>query len=366
MPTDLGLAADSEPVPLMPSDTRATPSSLAALAAEATDLLAAATRHAAAFAERLRPEGASSKADASPVTAADLALQAWLVMGLRERGLLDGADCEVVGEESTAIFASDGGSALRTMVHGLVREARGASTATLSAAAIDDAIDAGYGAGTAARQWIIDPIDGTRGYLRGQQYCVCLAYVERGQVLYGGAGCPRIGRGLIARAWKGGGAWGDDGLAVTRSPRALLARRTPGSTFVASESSEANDRARKRLRRLAAAMVSATADFSTVSMESQCKFVLVATGDADLAVRFPPRDPARSKDMVWDYAGAVVMAEEAGARMTDCEGRALVFGQGRHIVGNRGVLCAAPWIHADAVTHMPPAEPVTDEGDVRA
>ncbi|MFO0826653.1 MAG: inositol monophosphatase family protein [Phycisphaerales bacterium] len=318
--------------------------------APATALVAAVTRAAVSFAERLGPRGTASKSDASPVTAADLAIQALLVTGLRDAyggsGMPRGGAGEVVGEESTAVFSGVDGDALRAGVHELVRSVR----PELAPRAIDDAIDAGVGSGHGERQWIIDPIDGTRGYLSGQQYCVCLAYVERGVVEFGAAGCPRLGeRGLVVAAARGAGAWAWDGLDHSATPRRLEARRSASRVVTASESPEASDRARRRLRGLATAL---GAEFAARPMESQCKFVLVATGDVDLAVRFPPRSGGAAKDMVWDYAGAVVMAEEAGATMTDCRGAPLRFGAGRAIDRNFGVLCAAPWAHARAVDRI--------------
>ncbi len=312
----------------------------------ATELLATASAHAAEFANRLRTSDTASKNDASPVTAADLAIQAIVVLGLRERY----GDISVVGEESTAIFRAPGGDALRSTVHALVRLARPAVTSSV----IDDAIDMGAGDGFASTQWIIDPIDGTRGYLTGQQYCVCLALAENGVVQFGGAGCPRLGdRGLLVAGARGSGAWAWQGfdrrIASGDQPTRLVARTNPRNPVIASESPEASDRARTRLRHLAAGLAPS---FEARPMESQCKFVLVATGQVDLALRLPPREPARTKDMVWDYAGAVVMAEEAGASMTDCRGLPLRFGAGRCIDGNHGILCAAPWAHASAIERI--------------
>lgn len=318
------------------------PTSFVSEGRAATEVLAEATRWAVAFQTMLAPAEAAAKADASPVTAADLAVQAIIVAALRERGLQD----EVVGEESTAVFRLTGGLSLRERVREFVARARG----NISLAQLEEAIDAGGGSGRADRHWVVDPIDGTRGYIGGQQYCVCLAFVDCGRVVYGGAGCPRLGRqGILVHATRGAGAWAHDGLNAESQTRRLAARSALGESVVATESTDAGDRARRRLRALAESLAPTV---TTIAMESQCKFVLVATGDSDLAVRFPPRDPSLAKDMVWDYAGAVVMAEEAGARMTGCDGEALVFGQGRAIAGNKGILCAARWAHPLAIAHL--------------
>lgn len=40
--------------------------------------------------------------------------------------------------------------------------------------------------------WTIDPIDGTKGFLRGEQYAVCLALIVDAQVKVGVIGCPNL------------------------------------------------------------------------------------------------------------------------------------------------------------------------------
>lgn len=40
--------------------------------------------------------------------------------------------------------------------------------------------------------WTIDPIDGTKGFLRGEQYAVCLAFLVDAEVQVGVLGCPNL------------------------------------------------------------------------------------------------------------------------------------------------------------------------------
>ena len=241
------------------------------------------------------------------------------------------------------MFRAAGGDQLRSRVHELALLARPGQ----SAAEIDDAIDQGTGDGRTPDHWVIDPIDGTRGYLRGQQYCVCLALVRDGRPILGLAGCPRLGRsGWLMGAVRGKGTWRWDLGRLGAAPDSPQASPPGRATLIACESSDASARARARLRRIGELLGS---PLSARPMESQCKFVLVAAGEADLAMRLAVRERSANHDMVWDYAGAVVFAEEAGATMTDCDGGPLVFGRGREIDGNRGILCAAPWLHRRAV-----------------
>lgn len=63
--------------------------------------------------------------------------------------------------------------------------------------------------------WTIDPIDGTKGFLRGEQYAVCLSLIVDAQVQIGVIGCPNLptdpenpelGQGCIFVAVRGHGA----------------------------------------------------------------------------------------------------------------------------------------------------------------
>ena len=69
---------------------------------------------------------------------------------------------------------------------------------------------------TLAGFWTLDPIDGTKGFLRGEQYAVCLALVVDSRVELGVLGCPNLPvsaaspdgpRGCIFVAARGEGAW---------------------------------------------------------------------------------------------------------------------------------------------------------------
>ena len=68
------------------------------------------------------------------------------------------------------------------------------------------AIDYGnYAGGAKGRFWTLDPIDGTKGFLRGEQFAVCLALVVDGVVQVGVMGCPNLPvRGTSADATERG------------------------------------------------------------------------------------------------------------------------------------------------------------------
>ena len=71
-----------------------------------------------------------------------------------------------------------------------------------------DAIDFGNHDATASSYWTLDPVDGTKGFLRRGQYAVSLALIEDGKVVAGVLGCPNLGmdfaRSEIHTAWRSG------------------------------------------------------------------------------------------------------------------------------------------------------------------
>ena len=66
----------------------------------------------------------------------------------------------------------------------------------------------------------------------------------------------------------------------------------------------------------------------------------MARGQANAYLRLPTR--ADYVEKVWDHAAGSLIAREAGAVVTDVEGRPLDFTRGRRLEANRGVICAAP------------------------
>ena len=81
-------------------------------------------------------------------------------------------------------------------------------------------------------------------------------------------------------------------------------------------------------------------------MDSQCKYAAVARGDASIYLRMPSRKDYQ--ECIWDHAAGAVIVEEAGGKVTDCDGKTLDFTAGRRLVNNRGIVATNGRIH-DAV-----------------
>jgi 3'(2'), 5'-bisphosphate nucleotidase len=78
-------------------------------------------------------------------------------------------------------------------------------------------------------------------------------------------------------------------------------------------------------------------------LDSQCKYAVVARGQADAYIRLPTRKGYVER--IWDHAAGALIAVEAGCAVTDALGHELDFSQGRGLEKNRGILVAPAQPH---------------------
>jgi 3'(2'), 5'-bisphosphate nucleotidase len=309
---------------------------------------------------RLATVGRLAKPDESPVTVADFAAQAVIVRRLRALGR------PIVGEEQAAALREPANAALRDAVVTAVRPV----WPDAEADAVLDAIDGAGGiADPHGGYWTVDPIDGTRGFVRGGQYAVCLAWIADGRPQLAVMGCPNLPRELDAtmdvidpegtlfaaetgapmqwgRAMPGAelhaaeplsseplamAAPGARGAARPRGPSPIVVTRSFEGTYSRLEDVE------RVLARLGTPIELRPAD-------SQAKYGMVARGQAHAYLRIP-RHESRA-ELVWDHAPGWMVATAAGVRVTDLAGEPLDFGCGERLERNYGVVCATPVVHA--------------------
>ena len=154
------------------------------------------------------------KQDDSPVTIADYGAQsvvAWVLQ--RELG-----PPVMVAEESSEALTSPDGRAMLERITALVNSiiVEEDPTAKLSPDDIVRLIDLGGSeGGKTGKHWVLDPIDGTRGFVGMRQYSVCLGLIDEGSVALGVLGCPNLPTGVIEDNAGGGGAMeraGEEGV----------------------------------------------------------------------------------------------------------------------------------------------------------
>ncbi len=291
--------------------------------------------------ETLLPREVVLKPDRSPVTVADFGAQAVI------NYLLGAAfpDTPVVGEEHAGALRS------ARVLRRQVVEAVASVLPELGETEVLAAIDRGdFAGGSERRFWAVDPIDGTKGFLRREQYAVAIALVEGGEVVLGVLACPALPWalseaepvGCVLAATRGGGAWMQHLGGGSRERVAVASERDPRRA-VLCESVEAEHSSHAASAEVAQRLRVTAAP---VRMDSQCKYALLARGDASVYLRLPTRAEYREK--IWDHAAGAILVEEAGGRVTDIQGRPLDFACGRTLTSNRGVIATNGYLH-DAV-----------------
>jgi fructose-1,6-bisphosphatase/inositol monophosphatase family enzyme len=224
---------------------------------------------AGALALRHAEQGVTSedKTDLSPVTVADRECERLIVEGLRAAFPEDG----FLGEEGSR----------------------------------DD--------GCSGRRWIVDPIDGTRDFLRGLGTWSNLIGLEAdGEVVLGV--CHMAARGEMYWAVRGEGAWRNDRRITVSS---IDRRDKAVACLTAFEAVHRSPLAPRILEHLAG--------YWTVRSMGGCQdAMLVASGRAEVWIELSGK--------AWDLAPLQVIAEEAGARFFNFDG-------GRSIYGGSAVLC---------------------------
>ncbi|KAG6010919.1 hypothetical protein E4U21_002589 [Claviceps maximensis] len=323
---------------------------------------------------REEAKGTLDKNDKSPVTIGDFGAQALIIAALRHNFPADA----IVAEEEAAPLRAD--AHLRDTVWRLVAETRlhddSAEHDVLGgpvrdAAAMLDLLDAGNSSGgPRGRVWTIDPIDGTKGFLRGGQYAVCLALIVDGQVRVGVLGCPNLpvddaarltshvgstpdadndndSTGVLFSAVDRHGAHSRPLTTGSLSPQAKPLAMRPvdhlaGATFCESVEAahSAHDDQAAIARKLGITAPS-------VRMDSQAKYGSIARGAGDIYLRLPVK--ATYQEKIWDHAAGDLIVRESGGHVTDIHGKGLDFGVGRTLANNKGVVAAPSAVHADVL-----------------
>jgi 3'(2'), 5'-bisphosphate nucleotidase len=316
-----------------------------------------AVREAALLARRVQREMVSpaiTKDDRSPVTVADFAVQAVICHRLAEQ--LPGST--LIGEEHSAALQLEEGVAALDQVTDFVRSALPNATPEDVCGLIDRG---SYPEGTRPPDgmfWTLDPIDGTKGFLRQEQYAVALGLIHHGEVQLGVLGCPDLadahrpapgGPGSLIVAVRGGGTWTqplhDSGnwsrLAVS-TERDVSAARLLRSVEKAHTNTSRIDKLLEALGTTA----------EPIAMDSQAKYAVLASGGAEVLVRLISPSRPDYVETIWDQAAGSIVITEAGGRVSDLDGKPLDFSQGRRLTRNRGILATNGHLHEKVLSTL--------------
>ena len=287
------------------------------------------------FAQRMIEKG-----DRSPVTIADFGAQALINDHLKTVFPCDG----LIAEENTRLLVKEENTSLREAVVAQILK----HNPLLSRQRIFEAIDLGSGrVRPEGRFWIIDPIDGTKGFLRGDQYAVALALINGGQVVLGVLGCPNLvihgfgshDAGTLFVALKEEGSV-MRGLVSPAERKISVSTLTDPSQAQVCESFEPAHSSHS-----VAATVARILGIKKepLRMDSQAKYGVVAMGDASIYIRLPLQRTYQEK--IWDHAPGSIIVEEAGGKVTDIEGKPLDFSRGNQLTANKGVIATNGNLH---------------------
>lgn len=313
--------------------------------------------------------GEISKDDRSPVTIADFAAQALIIRALRDAFPNDG----FLGEEDSAVLRAN--RTLSTKVYELVSSAKDVldfdSQCFLpKPESVDEMLDCidlgGRGkGGDNGRFWIMDPIDGTAAFLKGQQYAVSLALIENGKEAVGVLGCPNIGPEMTRVSEH---SIDTDGAGIM-----LTAVRGQGSTIRTMTYNGLEEATRLSIlepltmnklhlidcptdkacrhdvvSQLGHDFQALSPNTDILSLHIRYAALIVGGADAHFCV---PVSPA-AKMHIWDHAGSNLIFTELGGKVTDLDGKPIDFGAGRDLNRNRGLVAARGAIHKTLLISM--------------
>ncbi len=169
--------------------------------------------------------------------------------------------------------------------------------------------------------WLVDPIDGTRDFVRGRKgWAISVALVSAGRPLIGMLCAPARGEEWLAEAGKG--AWRNGQPLVASRRKVFSGARVPADHLPRADS-----------------------DLTLVDKPNSIalRIAMVAADEADLVATL-------RWGYEWDIAAATLIAREAGAEVTDAFGHQLRYN--KRDPRAFGLLVCAPEIHGAAVERL--------------
>lgn len=325
-----------------------------------------------------------AKDDNSPVTIADWSVQAtvsWILsetLGSRNVAIIAEEDVQTLSKADSAGLLEAVVQTVNDCLAEAPRFGLKAPGTSLGSSEVLEAISrCNSTGGPNGRFWALDPVDGTLGFVRGDQYAVALALIEDGEVVLGVLGCPNYpmrkewlsyhhryhriiskltpptseswDKGCVIYTRRGSGeAWmqpliqGHKKLVWPNSatPVKVSTIENPAlATFC-----EPVEKANSSHSFTAGLAHSVGLRKQPLRVYSMVKYAAIARGDAEIFMKFAR---AGYKEKIWDHAAGVIIIQEAGGVVTDAGGRPLDFSKGMYLEGlDRGIIaCAGAKLH---------------------
>jgi len=339
----------------------------------------------------LCPKSSSlAKEDSSPVTIADYAAQAIVLDNLRTYFPAD----VYLAEESSKELLSQCEIESTNILQQIVQVVQSSNGARCDLEYILESIDLGqsfYDDDKNERIWCLDPIDGTKGFLRGVdngQYCVALCLIVNGTPEVGILGCPNLNtnkenegqetkneKGCMFIAKRNQGCYqiplclNDDGNEMTNENwiadiipntiKRISATKCDESEMDLQDAvfcigvekySDPSGQCDKMATLIHGPDAINEEDGSIVKairMDSQAKYGLLARGEAQVYLRLPKSGYV---EWIWDHAAGSIIIQEAGGEITCVDGNPLDFSLGPKLSPNvKGIIGTNGGIFHDAI-----------------
>ncbi|KXX75244.1 hypothetical protein MMYC01_208429 [Madurella mycetomatis] len=320
--------------------------------------LALSTAHAGEHAESFDVV----KDDLSSVTIADFAIQALLTRSLRDFFPRDG----FVGEESADELRQN--PKLSSRVLAILGQSLGDPTRFPDVDDLCEVIDScttsspSGGDSASGRVWVFDPIDGTKTFIRREQYAINIALLDHGRQLLSVVACPLLSMDATAPVT-------DASIDPTGVGCILYAVRGHG-TYVRPLPGGLGEVESRRLERHADNV--SPNDLRCVTCWDQLdsgvsevhkaiaeklnvpfpgcdllgwvpRWAVISLGLANFTVWVYKKRDRYAK--IWDHAGAMLLFEEVGGIITDVHGKPIDLSSGRKLNANFGFVAAPRNLH---------------------
>lgn len=313
-----------------------------------TELLTAksALRQAAlltsAVQKKLLEKDVLEKEDRSPVTVADFGSQAIVNYVLANSFPTD----KMIAEEGSEELRKPENEKLFLHLEEEVKK-----IVPLSGEAILRSIDHGRTDEPKAlsRFWTLDPIDGTKGFLRGDHYAIALALIENGEVKAAALACPNMQApngetGLLCLASENQKTVFTSLFTDSPSVEAKEALNKNFAEAVICESVESGHTSHSRAEKIRESLGVQAEPFR---IDSQCKYASVALGLSDIYLRLPKS--LDYKEKIWDHAAGYLIVKSAGGSVTDTLGRKIDFSTPPLLMNDLGIVASRSVDHAKLI-----------------
>ncbi|CAA0815947.1 PAP-specific phosphatase HAL2-like [Striga hermonthica] len=315
-----------------------------------------------------------SKDDDSLVTVADWSVQAtvsWLLsraFGSRNISIIAEEDIQTLSKSESSSLLSNVVNAVNECLDKAPQFGLQGPKSPLGPSEILDTIGrCSSRGGPSGRHWVLDPVDGTLGFVRGDQYAIALAMIDDGRVVVGVLGCPNYSvskdglneynrsgglsgeAGCVMYTWAGSGkAWmqplvkSDEAFDWPNSAR--LVKVSDVDDPAMATFCEPVEKTNTNHSLTAGVANTIGLRNKPLRVYSMVKYAAIARGEAEIYMRFAR---AGYKEKIWDHAAGVLLVQEAGGVVTDAGGCPLDFSRGIYLEGlDRGIIaCSGVKLH---------------------